>query len=112
MNLKKKSVNGETYTLFPVLQLRYREGNIQDVISEKIESDGRTPIWRDGYLERIIELDPKAKRAFNTNQVGILYFVNGQEPQTKITDYDFFKGDLVELAYINKEWDKTLSEKM
>ncbi len=104
MEIIKKKINNEVYEVIPVLKTTYYEGSIVEFLDEKIRSDGRTPVWKNGYLERIVQLENKARQLFQTKEVGILYFVNGKEPEVEITKYEFKENDIVELAYINKNW--------
>lgn len=101
-----RQIDNTIYNIFPVLSFIYSGGNIGEEINSKLAEINLTPLWRKSYLEKILEVHENVLAIFRSKHVGIIYFVNGKEYESvPIIDYDFKKGDRVEIVYINSDWD-------
>jgi len=101
--LISKIIDGDNYELLPVFSVIYdldKKDNYT-FLDHCLRKSGLTPIWKENYLERIIEFHETAKKLFKSEKVGLIYIVNDHESDIPLTDYIFQKGDKVDIVYIS-----------
>jgi hypothetical protein len=63
-------------------------------------------IWHDDFVKGVKGLDEYVEELFRSKEIGLVYFVNNQEPDLSVEDAKIKKGDHILLAYIDKNWRK------
>ena len=101
--LTSKIIDGDNYELLPVFSVIYNSDKKDNYtfLDNCLKEKELTPIWREDYLEKILEYHERAKRLFNSDKVGLIYLVNNHEVDIPLLDYKFEKGDKIDIAYIS-----------
>ena len=91
----------DTYHTIPILSfVSDCEMLLLDLLKEIAENSSHTFNWEGNFLKGIYELDVVAEKLFQTKEIGIIYFVNKNEPSISSDMLNIKKGDHIELVYI------------
>lgn len=107
LKIRKLVIDKADYYVLPILSVTSdKDTNLEDLLKDIIRDLDFTFNWKGHYLFGIDELDSIAKELFRTEEVGIIYFVNGSEPPKSLALFGVKSGDYIELVYIEKNWEE------
>ena len=102
-------IDKDVYFIIPIVTFTVgRKSNLFNLLTDPLVTGilGIELKWGGSYLESVPSLEEIAKEKFKTPHVGIIYHVNRHEPDVAMDALQVKPGDRVELAYINRDWEK------
>ena len=102
-------IDNDVYFIIPIVSFTVeRKSNLFKLLTSPLVSHilGIDFKWHGSYLESVPSLEALVQERFQTPHVGIIYHVNRHEPDVAMDALEVNPGDEVELAYINRDWEK------